>query len=384
MFCNVCSSELGPPIYEAGSDQALTSLCEIRPGKVRVWLCQACGHLCGEPLLDTQTFYESDYRILLDHDEEDQIYEVHGERIVYRTDHQVDTLLKKLNLREGARVLDYGCAKAATPRRLLVSRPDLRVYLFDVSAMYLKHWQRFLAEDRWAMRETPIDWLGTFDVVTSFFALEHIPKPVDAVRKVANLLADDGVFYGIVPDTFGNVADFVVIDHVNHFTDCSLHALLREAGFRDIQIDSTVHRGALVFKARKTGPATQSPNLTACINASRQLVSYWRGMDSRIRNAETMYTGLPSAIYGSGFYGSYIFSLLSRPEHVQCFLDASPFQQSKTLFNRNIFAPFDIPENVRVLYIGLNPSIARATAASMSWLSSRDLRLVLLDEDSQC
>lgn len=382
MLCNVCASELGPPLYEARPDQALTSLCEIRPGKVRVWLCETCSHLSGQALSDTHSFYESDYRILLNHDDEDQIYEVHGERIVYRTDHQVDTLLAKLKFRKGARVLDYGCAKAATPRRLLVSRPDLQMHLFDVSAMYLKYWQRFLEEGRWAMHETPIDWQGSFDVVTSFFALEHIPEPVKTVKKIASLLANDGVFYGIVPDTFGNVADFVVIDHVNHFTDCSLYALLREAGFTGIHIDPTVHRGALVFIARKTGPATQPPDLTTCISASLRLSSYWTSLEGRIRDAESRYSSLPSAIYGSGFYGSYILSLLSRPDQVQCFLDASPFQQGKRLFNRNIIAPLEIQDNICVLYVGLNPSIARATVASMAWLESRNLKLVFLDEDA--
>lgn len=382
MLCNVCAGELGPPLYEAGSDQALTSLCEIRPGKVRVWLCETCGHLSGEALPDTHAFYESDYRILLNHDDEDQIYEVHGERIVYRTDHQVDTLLEKLNLSEGARVLDYGCAKASTPRRLLISRPDLKLHLFDVSAMYLKHWQRFLEEDRWAMHETPIDWQGSFDVVTSFFALEHIPEPVKTVKRIGALLADEGVFYGIVPDTFGNAADFVVIDHVNHFTDCSLHALLRGAGFTGIHIDPTVHRGALVFIARKTGPATESPDLTTCISACHRLSSYWASLEGRICDAESRLGSLPSAIYGSGFYGSYILSLLSRPDHVQCFIDASPFQQGKRLFNRNILAPSEVQDNIRALYVGLNPSIARATVDSMTWLEGRNLELVFLDENA--
>lgn len=379
MHCNVCYTELGAPLYEAPSDQALTSLCELRPGRVRVWLCPTCGHLRGEALPDTRDYYESDYRILLDHDDEDQIYEVQGERIVYRTDHQVATLLAKLDLPEGTRLLDYGCAKASTPRRLLASRPDLQVHLFDVSAMYTRHWQQFLPEGRWAMHETPADWKGRFDVVTSFFALEHIPEPLDTVRRVAALLADDGVFYGIVPNTFDNVADFVVIDHVNHFTDCSLYSLLLSAGFTDIAIDASVHRGALVFTARKTGTASRQPDLTASLAASHQLAAYWAGLGDRIRAAEAAHAGQPAAIYGSGFYGAYIASLLGEPERVQCFLDASPFQQGKTLFGRAILPPSQLPDPVRLLYIGLNPKFARDTTAGMDWLRGRNLSLVYLD-----
>lgn len=115
MHCNICHTKLGAPLYEASSDYALTSLCELRLGRVRIWLCPTCGHLRGEALPDTHNYYDSNYRILLDHEDEDQIYLVEGERIVYRTEHQVNTLLSKLDLPCGTRLLDYGCAKASDP-----------------------------------------------------------------------------------------------------------------------------------------------------------------------------------------------------------------------------------------------------------------------------
>lgn len=384
MHCNVCHTKLGAPLYEAPSDHALTSLCELRLGRVRVWLCPTCGHLRGEALPDTHDYYDSNYRILLDHEDEDQIYSVQGEHIVYRTDHQVDTLLSKLDLPSGARLLDYGCAKASTPRRLLVSRPDLQVHLFDVSDMYVRHWQQFVSEGRWAMHDTPVEWQGRFNVITSFFALEHIPEPLDTIRRISALLADDGVFYGIVPDTFGNVADFAVIDHVNHFTDVSLHTLLRYAGFTDIHVDADVHRGALVFMAHKVGTPSLCPDLAASLAASHRLADYWIALGDRICAAEVNHADLPAAIYGSGFYGAYIASLLGKLDQVEFFLDASPFQQGKTLFGKSILPPSELPGHIRVLYIGLNPKIARATVAGMDWLCGRNLELVFLDEEVPC
>jgi len=384
MQCNICQTELGVPLYDAPSDQALTSLCELYPGRVKIWLCHECGHLRGEPLPNTQGYYESDYRILLDHEDEDQIYEVQGEQIIYRTDHQVATLLTKLDLPFGAQLLDYGCAKAATPRRLLTSRPDLQVSLFDVSAMYTFHWQQFLPQDRWAIHNTPPEWQNRYDVITSFFALEHIPDPLDTVCRIADLLAKNGVFYGIVPDVFGNVADFVVIDHVNHFTDISLHSLLRRAGFNDIQIDSSSHRGALIFIARKFGLPPPSPELKSSLSASNQLASYWSDLSERIRATEAVHPELPAAIYGSGFYGAYISSLLSKPERVEFFLDANPFRQGKHLFGHAILPPHELPNHIRLLYIGLNPKIARTTMDSMNWLHGRDIQLVFLDEGLLC
>jgi hypothetical protein len=292
--------------------------------------------------------------------------------------------MSKLNLPRGARLLDYGCAKASTPRRLLASRPDIEVHLFDVSAMYTRYWEQFVLQSRWSIHHTPDDWHGSFDVVTSFFALEHIPEPGETVRRVAELLADNGVFYGIVPDTFGNVADFVVIDHVNHFTKSSLYFVLSRAGFINISIDASVHRGALVFTARKSGPAPAEPDLTASLVASDLLAAYWTSLNEHIRIAEAEHPRCPAAIYGSGFYGSYILSVLHDPGRVLCFLDASPFQQGKTLFGRVVLPPQELPNEVCLLYIGLNPKIARTALVGMDWLHGRNVQLVFMDEYTSC
>ena len=386
MHCNICDSEMGDPIYESPSNIALTSLCELRSARTKVWLCSKCSHLRNEALPDTEDYYETGYRILLDQDDEDQIYEVQSEgKILYRTDHQVATLTQKLDLPTNCRLLDYGCAKASTPRRLLSFRSDIRVHLYDVSSMYTRYWQEFLPTERWAIHDHPVEWFGSFEVVTSFFALEHIPNPLHTVQRISSLLTEDGVFYGIVPDTFGNVADFIVVDHVNHFTDVSLHTLLKLAGFTQINIDANVHRGALVFTARKSGSSTQCPDVTSRLESCGLLARYWAGMTDHVRAAEKINLGVPSAIYGSGFYGAYIASSLEHPERLRCFLDSSPYQQGKVLFGKNILPPRNMPEDIRVLYVGLNPAIARKVMGDMDWLKAcSNIQIVFLNEDELC
>ncbi|MEO8002988.1 MAG: class I SAM-dependent methyltransferase [Arenimonas sp.] len=377
--CNICATPLGDPIFSSESDMALTSLCELQAGKVQVWSCQNCSHLLGNALQNTEQYYQSDYRILLAHDDEDQIYEMHNEQIVYRTDHQVSTLIEKLELPQNAMLLDYGCAKASTPKKLLSRRNDLQVHLFDVSDMYRSYWDQFVPNDRQTTHQTPAHWQKKFDIITSFFALEHIPDPQGTLKHIAELLNDDGVFYGIVPDTFGNVADFIVIDHVNHFTIPSLHELLTRHGFGKIDIDAVTHRGALVFTARKEGPSSERTNVGSAITQSIALAKYWTEIGSRIKASEPGKEPGPSAIYGSGFYGAYIFSTLKQPERVECFLDRSPYQQGKALFGKAILAPENLPAGTKTLFVGLNPAIARDVMASMSWPNCPDLKLVFLD-----
>lgn len=382
MNCGVCGHPLGEPIYTSGSARSLTSLCEMRDLPVTVLLCGNCGHLSGPALPDTAAYYDEQYRILLDHDEEDQIYEVDAGSIIYRTDHQVRTLRGKLKLPEGAALLDYGCAKASTPRRLLQTRGDLAVHLFDVSSMYTAHWDRFLPAERYAIHQTPASWTGRFDVVTSFFALEHIPHPLGPVQHVASLLKDGGVFYGLVPNTFTNPADFVVVDHVNHFTQSSLMWLLNSAGFGEVEIDASAHRGAYVFVARKTAVDPTDIDSKEAIKGAGELARYWQGIADRIRAAESTAMGKASAIYGSGFYGSFIYSELKHPAQVQCFLDASPYQQTKKIDGKAILEPKALSPSVDVLYVGLNPSVARKIIADVRHQWHSGLELVFLDSVS--
>jgi SAM-dependent methyltransferase len=379
MHCNVCDSALGEPIYTGSSEQSLTSLCELRAGRTRVWACEHCGHLRGEVLPDIGAYYGTAYRISLDHKDEDQIYEVRGDTVVFRNEHQLSTLLEKVILPPAAKLLDYGCAKAAVPGRLLQQRADVQVHLFDVSDMYAAHWDALVPADRVAVHHTPPHWQGRFEVITSFFALEHIPSPNETVKQIAAMLREDGVFYGIVPDTFGNAADFVVIDHVNHFTVPSLHRMLTAAGFAHIAIDAAAHRGALVFVARRQGALQNPPDVAATIARAVDLAGFWDGFSRRILAVELAHHDSAAAIYGSGFYGAYIANTLRQPDKVQCFLDRNPYQQTKTLFGKPILAPEQLPESVRVLYAGLNPSIARGILGQMEWLQARKVKLVFID-----
>ncbi|WP_336139700.1 hypothetical protein, partial [Klebsiella pneumoniae] len=80
---------------------------------------------------DNGSFYDTEYDILVNSEEEDQIYAVENGQKIFRADHQVALFQKKLQLlgglHEGARVVDFGCAKSATMRLLKQQRPDVKV-----------------------------------------------------------------------------------------------------------------------------------------------------------------------------------------------------------------------------------------------------------------
>lgn len=376
--CPVCRSGGAEQIYRSGSARSLSSLGEAMEGEKTVFACHRCGHLFADALTDTAAYYANDYNILLDGEDEDQIYEIREGRTVTRTAHQMAVLGSLGGVSTGMQVLDYGAAKGAMARLMKSGGAD--VHVFDVSENYVPFWARFLDEDRQANGFIPDHWHGRFDLITSFFAFEHIDDPVAAIRMMVSLLAANGRVHIVVPDVFGNRADFIVADHVNHFTLPSMTRLLSDAGLADIAILDDRHRGALVATARKTeaaGTAKGNSDIETTLENALDLARFWTGAGDAIRQAEAHHTG-PGAIYGSGFYGAYILSQLSRPDAIRFVLDKSPWRQGKDLSGIPVIAPEALPDTIAVLYAGLNPAIARNVIESQPQLCIAGRQIVYL------
>ena len=356
--CCICDEPLAEPVYESPAPFSVTSLCQVLEGPTRVWHCENCNHTQTAPLPALEKFYAEDYHILIASEEEDQLYEVHDGKKVFRTSHQVTTLLENIDVPPNAAVLDYGCGKAATLRALTKERPDVTPHVFDVGKQYRQFWNAFVPAQNQAVGTLPLDWAGQMDVVTSFFALEHVAAPREFVAEVHQLLRDGGVFYFLVPNVFANTADLVVADHVNHFSESSLRRLMADAGFEVSAIDDAAHHSAWVVVAEKRSTADTVPVNESLAEIVKEMAAYWSGFGERVRIFEQQGNG-EAAIYGSGFYGTFIHANLAALDAVKCFLDQNPHRQGHSLLGRPILAPEALPEAVERLYVGLNPRVAR-------------------------
>jgi SAM-dependent methyltransferase len=384
MNCNVCGTPLSNKLYDSRGALSLTSLCTVHDGRTEVYACNCCAHLQSKAIADIDAYYDDSYNILVNSEEEDQIYEVVAGRKVFRTDHQVKVLRDKLDLTTGTRILDYGCAKSATMRALTSQIPGLEVHLFDVSDRYRPFWDKFIARERGATFELPAHWQGRFDAVTSFFSLEHMAQPQDALRKIARLLRTGGTFYGIVPNVLANTADLIVADHVNHFTQPSLARLLRANGFDVQEISDIVHRGALVFVAHKLGQPAEPPpakqhEAQAIVDQARRIADFWQQAGARVQAFEqTLPTAVPVALYGAGFYGAFITSWLRQPQRISHVIDQNVFLQGRELHGAPVIAPGDLPGDVSTVLVGLNPAHARQIVGDIDAFAGRALNCFYL------
>jgi SAM-dependent methyltransferase len=373
-------------MYESPDHLSITTMNKLIDGKTQVYFCHHCGHLQTNKLENLEQFYAEEYETNLYSEDDDQLYKVIDGIPVYRADHQAKVLLSKVPMPSGAKVLDYGCAKAPTLKKIVEQKPEIEPYLFDVTNKYVKFWDAFPKSAHYSVFEPDATWYKNLDIVLSFYALEHVAELDKAISNITKLLKPGGIFYFIVPNVYANIADFIVADHINHFSKSSLEKMLSLAGFGEIDIDNQVHDAAFVVTAKLTTPDIpehknniDKNDIESCYLANLEMAKYWDNLKQKINIFEEQNIQQQSiAIYGAGFYGNFIASLLKYPDRVECFVDQNEFLQNEMINNKPILSPEQLSDDISYVLVGLNPIHARESIQSIESWRERDLKLFFL------
>jgi len=359
--CRICGSMLGHPMYSS-SGPSITSVRTVLDVPLALYLCPQCHHAQKAALLDTSDYYDSEYRISLQSDDFDQLYDLINGKSIYRTDYQAELVLKSTNIPAGSSILDYGAGKASTLNKIATARPDLVPYAFDVSEDYRDSWCTFLLQERQATYRIPESWDRLFSLVMAHFVLEHAEDPCGFFSNISKLLAPDGMLFFSVPNLISNPGDLLAIDHINHFSISSIHAALKKTGMSLVSVDKDVFRGAIVCVAKRNNAApeisfNEQPGYE---NEIKGIANFWTEYDNRLELAVAQYPDLPAAIFGAGVYGSFIASKIGNRAVLKCFLDNSLHLANSTHMELPVIPPSNISGDIQIIYSGLNPAIARA------------------------
>ncbi|WP_426123914.1 methyltransferase domain-containing protein [Pararhizobium sp. PWRC1-1] len=381
--CRVCASDIATTAYEA-SAPALTSVMTILDMPTQVFVCDTCGHAQCADLPDIQTFYDTGYKISLGSEDHDQIFAVATDGTpIFRTDHQAALALRLFDLPEGASLLDYGAAKATTLRKIFATRPDLQPHVFDVSSDYASAWQGWIEPENQAIYSTPSQWAGRFDAIMTHFVLEHVAEPVAFLSSLHDMLKVDGRLLVSIPDVAANPGDMAVVDHLNHFSDASLRYAFAKSGLIVETMDRTSFPGAFfVVATRPQAPVIAERDQASALQAadrSRGICDFWTKAAQNLDDAVSKAAGRSAAIYGAGFYGSWIFSRMEKHIELRNFLDQNPKLHGTEHFGRPVIAPAQLPIDIEIVFIGLNPLKAREAIAALPALHREGLELVWID-----
>ena len=142
------------------------------------------------------------------------------------------------------------------------------------------------------LHQVPDSENESFDVVALSDVFEHIADPVPFLRHVSRLLKPDGVLYVKVPNAKWNIFKQRVLatvgrrpskglwdsyEHVIHYTDGTLAAMLDKAGLSVVKIDSE--------------PPIQTPNWHEYVGHYYQYPTPWF-MDTKRKAARRFFYAL--------------------------------------------------------------------------------------------
>lgn len=206
--------------------------------------CTNCGLVYTNP--------QPDRKLIKDHYQEDY-YKEWIEKQMNRRIHMRERRLRDLvKYKKSGRTLDVGCGVGTFLKRS--KEKGFEIYGTEISDYACKHAEESLRIDvfRGELEEARF-LLATFDVVTVWHTLEHLPDPMAALREINRILKKDGLLVVAVPNLNNYITRLLYLLikrkklmlfsnqakewHLYHFSDHTISSMLEKAGFDIIKID---------------------------------------------------------------------------------------------------------------------------------------------------
>ena len=102
------SNKLSKPIYQSINDISITSLSKILKCNTLIYQDEEIAHLQTKEIENLDKYYDENYDFFDQSDEDDIIYQVLNGKKIFRQEHQLNILSKKLVLQDNMKILDFG------------------------------------------------------------------------------------------------------------------------------------------------------------------------------------------------------------------------------------------------------------------------------------
>jgi len=267
--CPVCGHERYRVLHKNTLGNSLPDLgYKFTPDHLKIYRivkCNNCGHMYCSPLP----------KHLFEHyiDVEDIEY-LRSETQRLATAEKVIAILQKH--KKAGRLLDIGCS---TGDFLQIAR---RYY--DVEGIELSNWAAGIAKGRGlTIHESPLSELGlteVYDVVTLWGVIEHLENPKNEMNHIFRLMKNDGILCiwtgnvdSLTARVLGKKWWYFMGQHIQYFSETTLHLLLTECGFRKVKVQNYPYVLNMASVANSIGRYPLISRLFSGILKSRALSS---------------------------------------------------------------------------------------------------------------
>ena len=272
-----------------------------------------------------------------------------------------NNLSKTPSIPKAGRVIDIGCGTGVMLRALSYSKA-WRLNGLDLDQRNLSLLKAIAGFE--TLYTCPAEELpGEFDLVTMVHSLEHFPEPVNVLREIRSKVAPGGVLFVQVPNAEANPFEYLVADHMIHFSPATLEKLVSRAGFRVDSLATDWVTKELSLIAR---PGT-SPEVEAAVTTNvEQVTSQIAWLCHLVEDAQQESSGAPRfGLFGTSIAATWLCEALG--SRVSFFVDEDTHRQGRTHMGRPIVSPTDAGRD-SVVYIALVPQVARQVATRLKGL----------------
>ncbi len=359
--CKVCGADALEDIPEFRSLPRVTSDClPFRDGG-RLLVCRECS--AAQSPADEQWFgeigeiYDSYSAYRQAGGEEQCVLDPATGRVTQRSRVLVSKLLALAGCPQSGTVLDIGCGTGGT----LKAFSDLSGWRLFGSELDNRSLPVLRAIDGFETLYTcPLpDLPGRFTLITMVHALEHFSEPVSTLRDLHSKIAAGGRLFVEAPNAEANPFDYLIADHMIHFTPTTLSFAAARAGFAIDCLALNWVTKELSLTAHPSGAldAASLGTATEIVDQIRARIVWLSRFVEAARQASA--GGRAFGLFGSSVAATWLCGVLG--DRVSFLVEEDTNRIGRTHLDRPIVSPAQAPPG-SVVFLAMAPQIARLVA----------------------
>jgi len=256
-----------------------------------------------------------------------------------RADEQITWLSARGLLRSGGRVLDVGCYDGRFLARMPATLTRTGVDL-DAAAIARGRSQFGASGIELTLGDfESFEYDGRPDTMTMLHVLEHLPRPLAALRQLRTLAHADTRLVIEVPvlesAATNDVNGFLTAQHLTHFSRRSFSNVLTRAGWQPVDAhDAGDYNGRRIVAVPGTAADEVSGDPADLTLLYTYLASWYQALAEVNRRCARLAGVARCVVWGGGFHTELLYHVTALfrqdPSREYCVVDSDPLKQGKS------------------------------------------------------